>query len=290
MAALGATLNRMAAELQRQLAELEAARHRERAAGERALAELRRLHSEFVAIASHELRTPVAAAKSYAELLLREGTELSPETRRQALVRLDAVCERLARLVRALLGASRIQAGRLEVQCEPVDVAALARRVLADVAASTAGHQILLRAPEGSPALILADADRVEDILVNLIANAGKYAPEGTPIRVEVATVSSASSASAASAGEHREHRSAVEHHEHRGRALAAAARPPPRPAGPGISGTLVEVRVIDQGPGIPEDEQAAVFERFRRGQGAERRGGGPGPVHRPGLRGGHGR
>ena len=150
VAALGATLNRMAAELQRQLAELEAARHRERAAGERALAELRRLHSEFVAIASHELRTPVAAAKSYAELLLREGTELSPETRRQALVRLDAVCERLARLVRALLGASRIQAGRLEVQCEPVDVAALARRVLADVAAYTAGHQILLQAPEGA--------------------------------------------------------------------------------------------------------------------------------------------
>src|SRR6185295_8390663 len=123
------------------------------AAGEQALAELRRLHSEFVAIASHELRTPVAAAKSYAELLLRDGAELSPATRRHALVRLDAVCERLARLVRALLGASRIQAGRLELQCEPVDVGALVQRVLADVTAYTSGRAIRLHLADGRATL-----------------------------------------------------------------------------------------------------------------------------------------
>jgi two-component system OmpR family sensor kinase len=131
--------------------------------------------------------------------------------------------------VRSLLGASRIQAGRLELQCEPVDVAALVRRVLADVAAYTPGQVIRLRVAEGEPALALADADRVEDVLVNLLANAGKYAPAGTEIDVEVVPV----------AGE---------------------------PAAGVDAG--VEVRVADQGPGIPEDEQGAVFERFRRGRG----------------------
>jgi signal transduction histidine kinase len=231
LAALGATLNRMAAELQRQLAELEEARRRERAAGEQALAELRRLHSEFVAIASHELRTPVAAAKSYAELLLRDGAELSPATRRHALVRLDAVCERLARLVRDLLGASRIQAGRLELQCEPVDVGALVRRVLAEEGVYTPEHPIRLVIAGNAPPLALADADRVEDVLVNLLANAGKFAPPGTEILVEV----------------------------ERGPAGGGPAAGPP----PGVM-----VRVVDRGPGVPEAEQAAVFERFRRGQG----------------------
>jgi signal transduction histidine kinase len=145
------------------------------------------------------------------------------------------------------------------VQCEPVDVAALARRVLADVAGYTAGHQILLQAPQAPQgSLALADADRVEDILVNLLANAGKYAPQGTPIRVEIATVSPASPASGSPAP-----------------ASAASAASAAPAGGAWCSGTQVEVRVIDQGPGIPEEEQAAVFERFRRGQGAS--GGGVG-------------
>jgi two-component system OmpR family sensor kinase len=233
LAALGMTLNRMAGALQAQLEALEAARQREREAGDLALAELRRLHSEFVAVAAHELRTPVAAAKSYAELLRRDDVSLAPETRRLALQRLDVVCERLARLVRSLLGASRIEAGRLELQCEPVDLGALVTRVCADMAAYVNGHDLQVRlrpAHHGTPAepvppagstLVLADAERVEDVLVNLGANAATYAPEGTEVQVHVV----------------------------------------PREG-------AVEVLVADQGPGIPEEEQAAIFERFRRGRG----------------------
>ncbi|MDQ3700160.1 MAG: sensor histidine kinase, partial [Chloroflexota bacterium] len=221
VAALSTTLNQMAEALQQQITELRTARLREREAGALALAELGRLHSEFVAVAAHELRTPAAAAKSYAELLLRDGLDLAPATRRQALVRLDAVCERLARLVRSLLGASRIQAGRLALQCEPVDLGVLVTRVLGDVAAYTPGHDLQLRIRDGRPILALADAERVEDILVNLVANASKYAPAGTAVQVHVI----------------------------------------------GREGT-VEVLVADQGPGVPEEEQEAIFERFRRGRG----------------------
>jgi two-component system OmpR family sensor kinase len=219
VAALGTTLNHMAAVLQEQMAELREARLREHEAGQLALAELQRLHSEFVAVAAHELRTPVAAAKSYAELLLREDLELAPATRRQALLRLDAVCERQARLVRSLLGASRIQAGRLTLQCEPLELTALVRQVLAHVGAYVPAHDLQLHV-HGRPTLALADGERVEDVLVNLLANASSYAPAGTVIQIHVVARDGA-----------------------------------------------VEVLVADQGPGVPDEEQAAIFERFRRGR-----------------------
>jgi signal transduction histidine kinase len=257
IASLGATFNAMAEALQRQMDDLQAAQQREREAGARSLAELRRLHSEFIAVAAHELRTPVAAAKSYAELLLRDDVDLPAAVRHQALVRLDAVCERLARLVRSLLGASRIQAGRLEVQRAPVDLAALAARVVDDFSAYTPTHEVrlttnspksLVLSPEsealpqmdGDSAgfgrhdlglktqdlglvglVVLGDAERIEDVLVNLLANAAKYSPDGTPIVVRLVAL-----------------------------------------------GANVDVEVEDQGPGIPPEEQQAVFERFRRGRG----------------------
>src|SRR5581483_11155439 len=150
------------------------------------------------------------------------------------------VCERLARLVRSLLGASRIQAGRLEVQLEPVDVAALVRRVLDEFGACDQSHDLLLTLdgrtcpattstePELPGYEALGDAERIEDVLVNLLSNASKYSPAGTAIEVEVRRV----------------------------------------PRTPALAGAAIEVRVADHGPGIPKEEQAAVFERFRRGRG----------------------
>ena len=188
-----------------------------------ALEELRRLQSEFIAVAAHELRTPVAAAKSYAELLLRhENGEitLSAETRKEALERLDSVCDRLGRLVRSLLGASRIQAGGLELSRLPIDALALARRVSSEFAGASPEHQVVLREHPDRVVVALGDAERVEDVLVNLLVNAIKYSPPGSAIWLDV--------------------------HERQ---------------------DWVEISVTDSGPGIPEEEQAAVFERFTRGQ-----------------------
>ena len=221
--ALGHTLNRMAAALEHQVAELRDARVREQEAGKRALAELRRLHSEFVAVAAHELRTPVAAAKSYAELLMRDldtHVELPEATRRQALLRLNSVCDRLARLVRSLLGASRIQAGELELARQPLDVTALVTRVTDEAAAASPTHDVLVRTRPMRLATALGDAERVEDVLVNLLVNATKYSPPGSSVLVDVME-----------------------------------------------DERCVEVVVTDEGPGISEDEQALVFERFTRGR-----------------------
>ena len=188
-----------------------------------ALEELRRLQSEFIAVAAHELRTPVAAAKSYAELLLRhENGEiaLSQETRKEALERLDGVCDRLGRLVRSLLGASRIQAGGLELVRLPFDVLALAHRVTQEIAGASPEHQVVLRGERDRVIVALGDAERVEDVLINLLVNATKYSPPGSAVSLEV--------------------------------------REDPE---------WVEVSVTDSGPGIPEEEKVAVFERFTRGR-----------------------
>ncbi|HEU5317767.1 MAG TPA: sensor histidine kinase [Chloroflexota bacterium] len=189
VAALAQTLNRMAAALERQVAELRESRERERIASERALVELRRLHSEFIAVAAHELRTPVAAAKSYAELLLRhEDHEVSlpAATRRQSLARLDGVCDRLARLVRSLLGASRIQAGGLELERLPFDVTPLVRRVVDEIGAASPGHDVALRMRPRTAAIAVGDAERAEDVLVNLLVNATKYSPPGSNVFVDI--------------------------------------------------------------------------------------------------------
>lgn len=222
---LGRTLNRMTAALERQLDELRDAQERERIAGERSLAELRRLHSEFIAVAAHELRTPVAAAKSYAELLQRDEAgevALTAETRQQVLARLDGVCDRLARLVRSLLGASRIQAGGLELDGMPFDLMALVVRVSEEHAAANPNHLVRLRTRPLRLASALGDADRTEDVLVNLLVNATRYSPPGSSVFVDVLE-----------------------------------------------DERWVEVAVTDQGPGVPEEEQHAVFERFHRGKAA---------------------
>jgi two-component system OmpR family sensor kinase len=186
LVALGNTLGRMAEALQQQMVALTQAHRREREAGERALVELRRLHSEFVAVAAHELRTPVAAARSYAELLLRDDVALPAATRRQALTRLNSVCERLSRLVRSLLSASRIQAGGLEIGRLPVDLLALVARVVEEVAASSPAHDIQVRARPAGVLTAVGDAERIEDVLVNLLVNATKYSPAGSVVYVDV--------------------------------------------------------------------------------------------------------
>jgi signal transduction histidine kinase len=186
VAALASAMNAMAQTLAHQLAQLKVAQSREREAGKRSLAELHRLHSEFVAVAAHELRTPAAAAKSYAELLLRDDTGLAEETRRQALTRLNNVCDRLGHLVRSLLGASRIQAGGLDVECKPLDLGALAARVVQDVDASSGSHTIAFTSQHVGVVPIMGDAERVEDALVNLLVNSMKDSPSGSQIAVAI--------------------------------------------------------------------------------------------------------
>jgi len=175
LGALGGALNRMAAVLEKRLDEA--------AAHAAALETLNRMQSEFVATASHELKTPVTALRTYAEALLRPDIE-DPEIRRKCLEGIDLSSKRLAQLARKLLDVSRIDSGHVPMSLAAVDPVSIARRALAQIA-PTDDHSVVIQAADELE-LVLADADRLEDVLANLIDNAIKFSPQGSTIRVDL--------------------------------------------------------------------------------------------------------
>jgi len=139
-----------------------------------ALRELNRLKSEFVARASHELRTPMTAIKSLAESLLRRDLHLDSQTQREFLEGIDAAVDRLGGIVEQLLTLSRIEAGKLEIRREPIEVGAILARVVAQFRAQAPTRRIDVFVAENLPHGF-GDAERVEDVLTNLFSNALKY-------------------------------------------------------------------------------------------------------------------
>jgi len=143
----------------------------------------------FLTIAAHELRTPVTAIQGYADLLLRRQArgEASPERQARGLTAISEAAGRLGRLAADLLDAARLRTGQLAVQPRPLDLAALAAAVAERHRADLAPrHRLLVDLP-ADPCPVLADADRLEQVLANLLENAAKYAPDGGTIALTVA-------------------------------------------------------------------------------------------------------
>ncbi|MBV9894983.1 MAG: PAS domain S-box protein [Chloroflexi bacterium] len=144
----------------------------------------------FVSIASHELRTPIARVKGYAEMLLaaQSDGDLTDEMLRRSLTRIDNASDRLAGLVRDLLDVSKITAGNLPLRVRSVDVTELVREVVGryqeGLAAAASGH--LLLDIVGAPVSVSADPERLEQVLTNLLDNAVKYSPDGPELRVRL--------------------------------------------------------------------------------------------------------
>src|SRR4051812_1188496 len=137
---------------------------------------------EFIANASHELRTPVFSLGGFLELLTEE--ELDEDTRREFLQTMREQVDRLAKLATELLDLSRADAGQLEVFREPVDLAVVAETVVDEfaVVARSGEHQVELDAVEAAPAL--GDEQRVVQIGRILVENALVHTPPGTTVRV----------------------------------------------------------------------------------------------------------
>ncbi|MFF2849891.1 sensor histidine kinase [Streptomyces sp. NPDC058001] len=147
-----------------------------------------RQHSEtrvrqFVADASHELRTPLASIRGYAELTRRGREPTGPDTR-HALGRIESEANRMTGLVEDLLLLARLDAGRpLEYAC--ADLSPLVVDALSDARAADQDHAWRLDLPS-QPQLVLADAARVQQVLVNLLANARTHTPPGTTVTARV--------------------------------------------------------------------------------------------------------
>jgi signal transduction histidine kinase len=138
--------------------------------------------TEFVGVAAHELRTPLAAILGVLSTLKEHGAVLDDRVRVDLIDGAEAQAERLTRLVEDLLTVSRIQDGVLHLSMEPVDLGDL----VAD-AARASGTAERLRLESDSLARVVCDADAIVRVLTNLLDNARKYSPEGTPIEVGVA-------------------------------------------------------------------------------------------------------
>jgi two-component system, OmpR family, sensor kinase len=189
----------------------------------------------FAADASHELRTPLAAIRGYAEFARRARGQVPPEVA-HALSRVEAESARMSDLVDELLLLAQLDAGR-PLAAEPLDLTRLAIDATSDARMTAPDHRWVLDLPD-EPVLVRGDEHRLHQVLANLLSNAGKHTAPGTTVTVAMSVANDPVPA-------------------------GTSARP-----GPG----QVEVTVTDDGPGIPPDLQANLFERFVRGDAARSR------------------
>ncbi|WP_369365856.1 ATP-binding protein [Streptomyces sp. CG4] len=138
---------------------------------------------QFVADASHELRTPLASIRGYAELTRRGREQVGPDTR-HALGRIESEAGRMTLLVEDLLLLARLDAGR-PLQFEQTDLIPLVVDTISDSRAAGVDHNWRLDLPD-EPALVSADAARIQQVLVNLLGNARKHTPPGTTVTARV--------------------------------------------------------------------------------------------------------
>ncbi len=197
-----------------------------------ALAQANRRMDEFLAIASHEIKTPLTAIKANAQLLARrlnsstervEHAELVAMAR-QLLDRVERQSGRLQRLVQDLLDSSRGSSGELELRTGPCDLAELVRGAVREQMDIAPGREIALDAPPDDVQVpVVADADRIRQVVFNVLSNALKYSPEECLVRVALR-----------------------------------------------VEGGEARVAVRDQGPGLPPWEHERVWERFYRARGVQ--------------------
>jgi signal transduction histidine kinase len=149
-----------------------------------ALKEAERLKDDFIGIAAHELRNPMAALRGYAQMLVRQTSAgTSDDLRAEAVEAIDQATLRLVELTDDLLDVTRLQGGRLALHTEPTDLAALARRVAKRLQITTELHRIVV---DADPDFVVAaiDPQRTEQVLTNLLNNAIKYSPDGGEVQV----------------------------------------------------------------------------------------------------------
>ncbi len=167
-------------------------------AGERALRESNQMMDEFIGIAGHELRTPLTTVKASVQLASRQVKRVLTQEMSAAdilrqlslvqghLTRSERQIAMQNRLIGDLLDVSRIHAGRLELHPDLCDIAALVREVVEDQQYLTPERQLKLSIDTTGEILVLADADRVRQVVSNYLSNALKYSEASKPVMIQI--------------------------------------------------------------------------------------------------------
>jgi PAS domain S-box-containing protein len=147
------------------------------------LREVENLRNTFLSMLGHELQTPLSIIKGYASTLARDDAGWDEEASRQGLRVIEEESDRLNKVVNRLLLASRISAGALSIDKEPVQLSFLAAKVVRRVQRVSKGHSFELDFVPDFPS-VMAAPDLIEEALANLVENAVKYSPDGGAVRV----------------------------------------------------------------------------------------------------------
>ena len=147
------------------------------------LRELERMRAEFLGMVSHELRAPLTSIKGSAATVLRASRIFGPAEVTQFFRIIDEQADRMDSLIGDLLDAGRIDAGTLSVAPEPSEVAALVDQARGTFLSGGGRHTVRIDLPPGLPR-VMADRQRLVQVLNNLLANAARHSPESAPIRV----------------------------------------------------------------------------------------------------------
>ena len=150
------------------------------------LLELERQRTEFLALVSHELRAPLTSIKGSATTVLGAAPALPQAEMLQFFRIIDTQADHMQGLIGNLLDAGRIEAGTLSVTQEPLDVAAVVDAARNTFLSGGSRHAVVVDVPPGLPR-VMVDRERIVQVLNNLFANAARYSPESSPIRVEAA-------------------------------------------------------------------------------------------------------
>lgn len=189
---------------------------------------LQQAQTEFVSTVSHELRTPLTSIKGFADTILRAGDRLDVSQQRRYVGIIKDQADRLTRLVEDILAVSRLESKKLQLTIRAIDPRDAIERVQQNLTDKAKNHKIIVSVPAGLTP-VWADADRLEQILTNLIDNAIKYSPSGTTVTV---------SARGLEKEKEKNNSSDVE---------------------------MVEFSISDEGVGIPEEHLPQVFSKFGR-------------------------
>ena len=146
---------------------------------------LEQLKDDFIGLVSHELRSPMTVITGAINTALTEAERLSPEETRQLLKDAALEAELLSNILGNLLELSRVQANRLFLHTEPIDIRRVVQDAVEGIKRQSSAYQFTVSLPRKLPP-VYADPLRLERILYNLLENAVKYSPQGGKIRVSV--------------------------------------------------------------------------------------------------------
>ncbi len=146
--------------------------------------EISQMKSDFVSKASHELRTPLSSIRAYVEMLV-DGEATDEDSRREFYRIIQNETDRLGRLIDNMLNISRIEAGIVQIEREPVDIKQLIDRAVATIEPQASAKNISVHTKKAPVDLTVeGDADMLYQVVLNLLSNAVKYTPDGGRVTV----------------------------------------------------------------------------------------------------------